>query len=121
MQEAVTQSPYFNFVIILIAFIWSLIWKGIALWRSARNEQPVWFTFLLIINSLGILEIIYLLFFQKEKNITAFKVLGAFMVIIAILVLVGMYFNNQILWTTINLIEILIGLAGGIALLAAKE
>jgi hypothetical protein len=55
-------------VIIAIAAIWSLIWKGFALWHSARNHQKVWYVALLIINSLGILEILYLLFFRKNKN-----------------------------------------------------
>ena len=41
--------------------IWSLFWKGYALWRSARNYQKGWFVSLLIFNTLGILEILYLL------------------------------------------------------------
>ena len=45
--------------------IWSLIWKGMALWRSARNGQKYWFIALLIVNTVGILEIIYLKFFAK--------------------------------------------------------
>jgi len=41
--------------------IWELIWKGIALWRAARQEQAVWFVCLLVISSIGILPIAYLL------------------------------------------------------------
>jgi len=41
--------------------VWTLFWKGYALWRSARNSQKGWFVFLLIFNTLGILEILYLL------------------------------------------------------------
>ena len=53
----------------LIPFIiWDLIWKGIALWKCGRNNQLAWFIFILIINSLGILPIIYLAFFQKKKK-----------------------------------------------------
>lgn len=37
-----------------------LVLKGFALWRSARKEQNVWFIALLIINSMGILPLIYL-------------------------------------------------------------
>jgi glucan phosphoethanolaminetransferase (alkaline phosphatase superfamily) len=54
--------------LIIVAVIWTLIWKGLALWNSARNHQKVWFIILLIVNTLGILEIIYLLFFRKNKN-----------------------------------------------------
>ena len=54
--------------ILIIIVLWDLIWKGIALWKCGRNNQPVWFVFVLIINSVGILPIIYLLFFQKKKH-----------------------------------------------------
>ena len=46
--------------------IWSVIWKGLALWKSARNNQLAWFVVMLVLNTAGILEIVYLLFFQKE-------------------------------------------------------
>jgi methionyl-tRNA synthetase len=54
--------------LLVIALIWSIIWKGIALWQSARGSQKIWFVVLLITNTLGILEILYLLFWQKEKR-----------------------------------------------------
>ncbi len=49
--------------------IWELFWKGIALWKAGNNKQSVWFVALLILNTLGLLEIIYLLFFQRKKII----------------------------------------------------
>lgn len=48
--------------------IWDLVWKGIALYKSARNKQDFWFIALLIFNTAGILPIIYILFFQEDKN-----------------------------------------------------
>ncbi|MDP4031095.1 MAG: DUF5652 family protein [Patescibacteria group bacterium] len=48
--------------------IWGLFWKGYSLWRSGRNNQRGWFIFLLLVNTLGILEILYLALFQKDKN-----------------------------------------------------
>lgn len=61
-------SPTFIWVIILLS-IWSIIWKGIALWKAARNEDKSWFIALLIINTLGILEIFYIYIFAKRgKN-----------------------------------------------------
>lgn len=50
--------------------IWSLVWKGFALWRAAKNESKPWFVALLVINSVGILEIVYLFYFSKKKNKT---------------------------------------------------
>jgi methionyl-tRNA synthetase len=54
--------------LLLIVVIWSLIWKGLALWRAARSEQTVWFWILLLVNTVGILEIIYLAFFAKKEK-----------------------------------------------------
>ncbi|MBI3573570.1 hypothetical protein HY090_00785 [Candidatus Kaiserbacteria bacterium] len=44
---------------VLIA-LWTLPWKGYALWLAARNNQPWWFIILLVMNTLAILEIIYI-------------------------------------------------------------
>jgi len=49
--------------------IWSLFWKGLALWKSARNDERYWFIALLVINTLGILEMLYLFLFAKTKYI----------------------------------------------------
>ena len=57
------------FVVLLVALvIWSLAWKGVALWKSARNNQLPWFVILLFVNLVGLLEIIYLFFFQRDRN-----------------------------------------------------
>jgi len=60
------QGPWM-FLFIVLA-IWELIWKGIALWKCGRYNQLPWFVVILIVNSMGILPIIYLLFFQKKKR-----------------------------------------------------
>lgn len=64
--EPFNQFLSSNPALLPIIGIWSLIWKGFALWHSARNKQKYWFIPLLAINLLGIPEIVYLLFFQKE-------------------------------------------------------
>ena len=55
-------------VIILFA-IWSVVWKGFALYRAGANRSPAWFVCLLIFNTLGILEILYLFVFGKKKAV----------------------------------------------------
>jgi len=47
---------------------WTLPWKGVALWKSARNEHKWWFIALLVLNTMAILEIIYIFFFSKKKE-----------------------------------------------------
>ena len=53
--------------IIIIAILWSAVGRGLALWRAARRGQYWWFLVLLVVNTLGILEIIYLFFVAKLK------------------------------------------------------
>ena len=50
--------------------IWSVVWKGIALWYAARGNQLAWYIVLLVINTVGLLEIIYLAFFRRKQQIT---------------------------------------------------
>ena len=40
--------------------MWEGFWKGLALWHSARRDQSVWFVVLIVVNTAGILPIIYL-------------------------------------------------------------
>lgn len=54
--------------LVLIAIVWELIWKGIALWKAARNDQRYWFVGLLVLNTLGILPILYIYVFQKGRK-----------------------------------------------------
>lgn len=69
VMDTISQLLNFNNPIFYLILIWSLIWKGIALWHSARNKQLVWFVTLLIVNTVGILEIIYLIFFRNDKKL----------------------------------------------------
>lgn len=48
--------------------LWSLIWKGIALWKASQNSNKPWFIALLVLNTMGLLEIIYVFFFSKKKK-----------------------------------------------------
>jgi hypothetical protein len=55
--------------ILPLIIIWTLIWKGTALWRAAKRDSVVWFVVLLIVNTLGILEILYIFVFSRERKI----------------------------------------------------
>lgn len=48
--------------------VWSMFWKGLALWRSARLGSKKWFIVLLVLNTVGILEILYLYVFSKKRS-----------------------------------------------------
>jgi methionyl-tRNA synthetase len=64
MQEFIVQNPW---VIYLMA-AWTLPWKGIALWKAAKNNQKIWFIIIFLLNTLAILDIIYIMFVGKEKK-----------------------------------------------------
>ena len=51
---------------IIIAIVWTLYWKYQALWYAAKHDHKWWFIALLVINTLGILEILYLYVFAKK-------------------------------------------------------
>lgn len=55
-------------VLFVILMIWSIIWKGLALWRAARRGENIWFIVLLLLNTLGILEIIYYFLIAKTDK-----------------------------------------------------
>ena len=59
-----------NAILIIIFAIWSVFWKGISLWKASKNDQRYWFVFLLILNTVGITDIIYLSLFQKNRKST---------------------------------------------------
>ena len=56
-------------VIIAIAIMWSLAWKGLALWQAAGLRQKYWFIAILLINTLGLLEIIYIFLVSRHYKV----------------------------------------------------
>ena len=65
------EIAYYNWIIVatVLLVLWSTVWKGIALWRAGRNSHLIWFIVLFILNTAGILEIIYIFTFGKKRNI----------------------------------------------------
>lgn len=60
--------PFALLVALIFLVIWTTAIKAFALWFAARNGQRLWFVALLVVNSLGILELAYLLAFRKDKQ-----------------------------------------------------
>jgi uncharacterized membrane protein len=60
-------NPQFMYLF-LILVVWELIWKGIALWKAAREGQKYWFLVILILNTIGILPILYIFVFKKGRK-----------------------------------------------------
>lgn len=54
-------------ILFSVLILWTLVWKGIALWKAAHREHKWWFIALLVINTAGILDILYIYVFSKQK------------------------------------------------------
>lgn len=59
-----------NPLVMYLLLAWSLLWKGLALWKSAQRKEKIWFIVLLVINTVGLLEILYLFVFSKYERKT---------------------------------------------------
>ena len=52
-------------ILAMVVLIWSLPWKGVALWKAAQKKDLYWFVALLVVNTVGILDILYIFIFSK--------------------------------------------------------
>lgn len=68
MEQLTNDQSALFWLIIILAGLWALPWKGVALWKSARRSDKWWFIALLIINTLGLLEILYIFIFSKKRD-----------------------------------------------------
>jgi len=62
MQGFITNNSQYIFPII---YVWSAIWKVVALWKAAKKDSKAWFVVLFVFNSFGLLEILYIFLFHK--------------------------------------------------------
>ena len=64
-NDFITQFWWFIPLVVILA-IWDTVWKLLGLWKSARNNELIWFILIAFLNTLGILPIIYILL-QENK------------------------------------------------------
>ncbi len=64
MEQFLQQNSW----ILILLILWAIPWKGWALWKSARRNDKGWFIVLLVINTLAILEILYIFIVSKRKK-----------------------------------------------------
>jgi hypothetical protein len=72
MEAAETLQEFFatglGFAVVVVISLWSVVWKGVALYRAGVLRDKGWFVALFLINTVGILEILYLAIFQHRKT-----------------------------------------------------
>ncbi len=64
MENFIVEHP----VLIGVLVAWEIIWKLIAMWNAARRGSKVWFIVLALVNTIGILPIIYLTTIKKPDQ-----------------------------------------------------
>ncbi|MCE9585592.1 DUF5652 family protein [Candidatus Nomurabacteria bacterium] len=55
-----------SLIIILLA-IWSLLWKCYSTWTASKKDDKRWFIILIILNTFGILDMIYVFGVANKK------------------------------------------------------
>ena len=64
---ASTHAAWF-IPVLVTAVVWDTTWKLIGMWKASRNNDLAWFICIGILNTLGILPIIYILL-NKKKDV----------------------------------------------------
>ena len=54
--------------VMVLLTIWTVPWKGYALWKAARRGDTAWFIVLLVVNTAAILELIYIFGFSRKAK-----------------------------------------------------
>lgn len=67
MNQLLLGNSKSSFIFLLIVVLWVLPWKIYALWIASKNNHKIWFVVLVILNTFGILEIIYVFGIAKKK------------------------------------------------------
>jgi hypothetical protein len=67
MNPFLYSSSKSSLIFLLIIVLWVLPWKIYALWTASKNNHKIWFVVLVIVNTFGILEIIYIFGVAKKK------------------------------------------------------
>jgi len=61
----INKNPY----LAVPLMIWTMVWKGLALWKAAGKKDKIWFVVLLVLNTLGLVEILYYFVFSRRANL----------------------------------------------------
>ncbi len=66
--ETLIETYYIYFVALIIALaIWDGIWKLFAMWRACKRDSVLWFVLIALLNTMGILPTLYLIFTREEN------------------------------------------------------
>lgn len=67
--ESLPETLAWLMPVFIILILWEAIWKLIALWKAGRNNHLAWFICIALINTMGILPIVYILMHRKKDSL----------------------------------------------------
>ena len=71
MNNPVIETLFQNQYFIILLVLWEIIWKGLAVWKSAKRNEKAFFIAILIFNTFGLLPICYLIYrYLTEKKVS---------------------------------------------------
>ncbi|HXB39559.1 MAG TPA: DUF5652 family protein [Bacteroidia bacterium] len=68
MDHQILQTLVNLIPIIIALAVWEAVWKLIALWKAGRNNHLAWFICIALINTAGILPIVYILKYRRKNQ-----------------------------------------------------
>ena len=66
-----TVVPGWIIALVVVLGIWEAVWKAIALWRAGNDRNLLWFVLMFVLNTVGILEIIYIFGISQPRRAQA--------------------------------------------------
>ena len=60
--------PGWLLLVVVVLGIWEAVWKGVGLWHAGRDRNLLWFVLMFVLNTVGILEIIYVFAISRPKR-----------------------------------------------------
>jgi hypothetical protein len=67
LDEFLLLHPNIALILSFCLLLWLLACKGFALWRAAKANHQIWFVIILVLNTFGILELIYIFYLSKQN------------------------------------------------------
>lgn len=70
------ENKLFELIIVIILAIWTILWKAYSVWNAVKHNHKKWFIALLILNTIGILDMFYVFKVLKKDVKTVKKDFG---------------------------------------------
>ncbi|MEK7077165.1 MAG: DUF5652 family protein [Patescibacteria group bacterium] len=68
MEGSIRIEDPFIITLVVLGVLWTLPLKGVALWKAAGRKDLYWFIAILVLNTLAVLEILYIFVFSKRRK-----------------------------------------------------